>query len=1148
MSNLNKDQKDTLNSIVAVNRVNPVRPDYALIKPNKNISTFTNPLTNRTINNNTRSRYIVNRNIKKANEVLNTQRTTQERNNNLTEAKVIGGLSTFLKVRLDTKNIHNTRELYNFLLKNFNTGKGGYALNNVFISFVNDSNQVIWRSIPQDYLGANDFELFNAYINNLYNGEAIGSDSINADEFKIDLSHIDLLYLQTALAQGDSDNIIFEIEDVNNIEGNKPNECIHNSLAFVGYDSLFSHNHQINNITTLIKFIVDNKLPIDIISNSVQDIRLIGNNEKFFINNKLNLGRKLNACEYRLKLLHYSKKCGCEETCDCVRDYRPFLFVYDSQKKHIDVVKYKSNNIYDNSILIKDNVYIKDNSQIFTINNDIPKNIIKPRELYDLTDKGKNQNEVHYIFFDYETVIDWTKNNCMREYSLSWFYISHNDVEEITKKKLMDEKTFKLKNYNCFNEIGFDCSLKFIEWFNEFQINKICKFVSYNGANFDNYFLLNAMLEYKKNNENKINISDLLYSGNQLLNFKINGCHNMYDLHKHLMGSLKSNCESFKIPKKYSKLDCDHNEIQILYNNDKDNFINIMKQKEALIEYNNNDVYSLCCLFIKYYQSMSNIEGFEFLVGEKFCEVGTIGSMIMKRAKNLWAENKIELPKLNFQQYNDVLKYKIAGRVEIFSDKEIKVNEEIVSLDVCSLYPYIMAIHQCYMPSGEIIEVDSYQGDDVLGFYYCDIDQRALKKHNLPNIYAEKTETENKWSSNKILKDYLITNVTIKLLNKYKNIGVKCEVKKGFVFTKKIKNIELFKFLMPLMNIKNQQDELKRNKDATYNPALRECVKLLMNSVSGKVIEGLHSENIKMISDIDDLLKLQSKQAKNKIRDINIINNVGDNLFVSYKIDEESIINKQKPVYLGAFIYEYARTYMYENLLSVVGLDKCLYMDTDALKFRKSDLAEWQLKKGNNIVNHWAEVEQIDTRYKSHILFNENSKVFGSLENELKTNNIFYAVQKKFWLTANINKDNEITYIKTRYKGINPSSLLLNENSLIIETKKDKLNLNIHKEELFNWINNNKHLTIGSDYDKYAKSDDERGFIGKQLELFENLYNNKKVIVLVSNMRRIVKNGLRNVEVEEKERYNLYNNKVQINYMLKAVRLTDKIENEEDTD
>ena len=77
-------------------------------------------------------------------------------------------------------------------------------------------------------------------------------------------------------------------------------------------------------------------------------------------------------------------------------------------------------------------------------------------------------------------------------------------------------------------------------------------------------------LEYAKNRY-KINVTDLLYSGNQLLNFKINGCHNMYDLHKHLMGSLKSNCESFKIPKKYSKLDCDHREIQILYNDNKDN-------------------------------------------------------------------------------------------------------------------------------------------------------------------------------------------------------------------------------------------------------------------------------------------------------------------------------------------------------------------------------------------------------------------------------------------------------------------------------------------------------------------------------------------------------------------------------------------------
>ena len=1153
--NMNKAQEFTMRRIEDANTVrSTVRQNIPLITKSKN-AYFTNPLTGRTINNNTRSRYNVNRNIKKANEGFQQQRIVEQRNNTFSKAEIIGGLSTYLKVRMDTRNINNTQELFNFLRKQLNTGQQGYTLRSAVIFFTNDSNEVLGRSISTEYFTLTDFDIFNAYINDLYNGESIGSDSINSDEFKIDLTHIDLLYLASPESFGDSDDIIFEIEDVNNIVGNKPNECIKNSLRFIGHELPYLKNKfievvnskgdvdvlpeqlNITNITFLIKYIVEHKLPIDIISNSVQRIKLQGSYEKFYINNKLNLGRKLNGCEYGLNYLHYSKNCGCEEPCDCFREYKPFLFVYDSKKKHIDVVKYKSNDLYDNSVLIKDNVYIKDFYTIFTTKNQIPKTILTTRELYDSSNGHKEVNEVFYIFFDYETVVDWKTNNCMREYSLSWFFMCHQEVERIIldggvkKDGGMYVDTFELSKENCFNEIGFDCSLKFIEWFNVFQLNRICKFVSYNGANFDNYFLLNAMLEYKKNNENKINVTDLLYSGNQLLNFKINGSHSMYDLHKHLMGSLKSNCESFKIPKKYSKLECDHKEIQTLYNNNNNNtFIDIIKQREALIAYNNNDVYSLACLFIKYYEAMSNIDGFDYLKGEKFCEIGTIGSMIMKRARNLWDEKKIVLPKLTFQQYTDVLKYKIAGRVEIFAGKAIKINEEIVSLDVCSLYPYIMAIHKCYMPCGDIKEVDEYQGDDVLGFYYCDIDQRALRQHNLPNIYAEKTETENKWDSQEILKDYLITNVTIKLLKKYSGIGVICDVKKGFVFTDKMRNVDLFNFLMPLMKLKNEQDELKREKNPLYNPALRECTKLLMNSVSGKVIEGLHSENIKMISDIDDLLKLQSKEAKNQIHDINIINNVGNNLFVSYKIDEETIIKKQKPVYLGAFIYEYARTYMYENLLSVVGLDRCLYMDTDALKFRKSDLEQWQLLKGNNIVNHWEDVELIDNRYTSHILFNENSKVFGSLENELSKNNVFYALQKKFWLTANIN-NGDITYIKTRYKGISPSSLLLSNDCEIFDDKKDKNVLNIQGLDLFNWIGKNKHLTIGSDYG-YGE-----GFIGKQLELFETLWNDREAVVLVENMRRVVKNSLRKVKEDDTERFNIYNNTVQINYMLKTIKL-----------
>lgn len=1133
-TNLFTSQIETLNAIRDSNRTTgSIRPNIPLIKKGSS-PYFVNPLTGRVINNNTRSRYNVNRNIKKANAELEQRRITQQRNNKLVDASVINANSKFITVRVDTTNINTTRELFDFLFKNLNTGRVGYILNQIVLFFVNEQNQIINRTVNRSiFENSDDFPIFNAYINNLYNGEAIGSDSINSDEFKIDLTHIDFLYLESGRASGDSDGIIFDIEDVNNIQGNEKNQCISNSLKFIGHIlpdikgkfvevvnskgdvDVIPKKYEMNNVTSLIKYITEKKLPIHILSNSVQKIKF-GGNRKRFTYGKYNLpknGYNLNQCKYELVYLHETPF------------ENPHLFIYNSKTKHIDVVK-------NNTITIPDNIYIEENTHIFIVENNKPKTLVTRNEVYDFVDfRPKNQNKVFYIFFDYETVVDWKMNNCMKEYSLSWFYLSHECIEGIIQEDDMKSKDFEFDNENCFNEIGFDCSEKFIEWFNVFQVNKICKFVSYNGANFDNYFLLNAFLKYQETHKNTTNITNLLYSGNQLLNFKINGAHNMYDLHKHLMGSLKNNCKSFKIPAKYSKLECDHREIQCIYNDDNDAFINTMKQKEALIDYNNNDVYSLACLFIKYYQSMSSIDGFDYLKGDKFCETGTIGSMIMKRARNMWEEDKIKLPKLSFEQYNDVLKYKIAGRVEIFGGKSIKLNEEVVSLDVCSLYPYIMAIHKCYMPCGQVKEVDEYQGHDVMGFYYCDIDQRALKEHNLPNIYAEKTETENKWDSQEILKDYLITNVTIKLLKKYENIGVVCDIKKGFVFTEKMRNIDLFKFLMPLMNIKNNEDTLKRDKDAKYNPALRECVKLLMNSVSGKVIEGLHSENIKMIQNAEDLLKLQSKEAQNKIKDINVINSVGENLFVSYKIDEETIINKQKPVYLGAFIYEYARSYMYENLLAVVGLDKCLYMDTDALKFRKADLAEWQLKCGNNIVNHWEEVEKVDKRYESHILFNDNSKVFGSLENELSENNVFYALQKKFWLTANI-KNGEISYIKTRYKGISPSSLLLDNDCKIFETEKDKNKLNIQGLDLFNWIGKNNHLTIGSDYEE-----NEGGFIGQQMKLFETLYNDREAVVLVDNMRRIVKNSLRSVKEEETERYNIYNNRVQLNYMIKTIKL-----------
>ena len=199
-----------------------------------------------------------------------------------------------------------------------------------------------------------------------------------------------------------------------------------------------------------------------------------------------------------------------------------------------------------------------------------------------------------------------------------------------------------------------------------------------------------------------------------------------------------------------------------------------------------------------------------------------------------------------------------------------------------------------------------YPPTDKLGFWYCDVDQSALKRNNLPNIYAEKTGTENNWGSENKLEKYLLSNITIDLLLSYKDIGVKVKIydkidnidesgnkigeKHSFYFTDKIKSIDMFGFIAEFMREKNQQDTYKSLKDESYNPALREVLKLGMNSLSGKVIQGLFLDKIGICDNLAEYEKLDSKY------DTNIINNMGDKLFVSYKIDISEAIKRQSPI------------------------------------------------------------------------------------------------------------------------------------------------------------------------------------------------------------------------------------------------------------
>ena len=702
--------------------------------------------------------------------------------------------------------------------------------------------------------------------------------------------------------------------------------------------------------------------------------------------------------------------------------------------------------------------------------------------------------------------MDFEQSSCMRPYSLSIFCVDAIVLGHLNES---DEKGDKeqiqiIKDRHAHTFLGADCGEQFIEWIVRMQDNQRFTFIGFNNSNFDNLLLMNTMLK----DTNDLNVADIFIAGNAVMDFTLNGRHKTFDLHRHLVGSLADNCNAFKV-KCCAKKSFDHSIPQQHYlDGTLDEWC---AGNTELREYNEYDVLATAVLYARYEAALKKIPAVK---DYPLLESKTVGSLIYKL---FTAHNKkVPLPKLSLDQYKRVLKYKAAGRVEMFNGIQ-KLDERLASNDVCSLYPYVMSIAPVMYPAGEIVEVKKYDKKRI-GFYRCDIDQTSLRARNLPLIHPRKTETENQWDFDGILYDYTISNVMIELLRQH---GCPVKVHDGFVFTKAVKSCEMFGFLLDFMQAKNAQDELCETQNPTYNPALRNTIKLLSNAVSGKVIEGLHLEKTVALNDpLKYLELLKSAQS------VNMVSAAGQKLFVTYTAKEADLISKQRPIYLGVFVYDYARTHMYNHSYSKIGLDKLLYTDTDATKCRYTDALKWQEYACKTIVPHWPEVEDVDPKFKTHCLYNANSKVYGSFEDELGemvgSNYKFYCLQKKSWAYhcdtlvtegSKLAKKHPVGTVvpesKFRFKGVNPSAQLLTQP--LAESQKDR--------HLFH--ESNKHNSIKSN----------------PIAFFEEIHSTGSARVLAVNFRRIIKNPHRNVRLDEIDKYNTLMSSVQVNYIEKTLKI-----------
>jgi len=1050
------------------------------------------------------------------------------RNPRFVSQTLLDRIRFFTKYDFNYDNVNSTRQFYKAIkdaLTRFTTATSI----SIHIRNRETGNKV--RSISLTTNDLNSYNDFMTALNRITSGNFAGSDAVDLNEDEIIWDHFALSAAVVAGA-GSSDKMMFNVVGIEETTtenkkgkqvGNKDcaKQCllhlVKKGIRKVG-DFRINPREEIENtkaakfarIDDLIDYIKNNNLNINVVYNSFllkrphNEIVASGSMERIMIEDSKRKGlERLYICSKLAMKDIGVVYAHCETPCIGT-------IIYDEYNQHYDVI--------DGDVSLSDGIYISANCQIIKGN----KVIFTPRQV-NINSKVTKEVKLRYLVFDYETVIDFTKSSCMREYSLSVLNLSNDQLEELTRAD-EENNLDTVKNIRekfCITFLGYDCSIQFIKWILEHQMDTAFVFVGFNNANFDNFILLDALLRY---NEGEFSVSDIFYNGSQLLNFYMCGRHNTFDIHKHLVGSLKSLCESFKI-NCCAKKSFDHNKAQQLHLDGK--LIDFITDNDELKEYNEYDVLATAVLFCKYRKALSQIEATTPYASELH-NIKTIGSLIYKVFEKSKLDKKFNLPKLTFDEYTDLQNSKIAGRVELFNGIQ-KIEERMASGDVCSLYPYTMSVAPVYYPCGDKVNTDTYMGDDTIGFYYCDIDQSNLRANNLPKIYAKKSKIENHWGHEEVLNNYLISNVMIRLLRKF---GAKVVIRNGFYFTDKMKSCEMFDFILDLMKAKNEQDTKKKVKDPSYNPALRETEKLLMNSLSGKVIEGLHTEKTTDICSLAEYEKI-----KEKAKSINFINCIGSKIFMTYEVDAEEIINKQRPIYLGVLIYDYAKSYMYEYSYSKVGLKELVYTDTDASKMRYTAFIEWQkwINENNIQVPHWEEVELVDERYKNHKIYDPKSKVFGSFEDELEemvgSNYKFYCLEKKSWC-YDVDGDS-----KYRFKGLNGSALLLTMNEPFIETKTINHRATADEEayteikhrikddtelEVYNYAQNNKHLSIES---------------GNEVNFFEKIYTTGEAYVLCNSFRKIVKNSAHNVELGDEKRYNDLMNKIQVNYNIKHLSI-----------
>ena len=601
------------------------------------------------------------------------------------------------------------------------------------------------------------------------------------------------------------------------------------------------------------------------------------------------------------------------------------------------------------------------------------------------------------VIFDNETVFNKTQDQFLEVYGVSWFVWDFNEHFDY-ESGWNDDKTENIYHNEpyCYYYNGDNC----IDYLIKFLMNppkgKKYRPMGFNNSRFDNFSFCEAAKKVKV-------LNDLFIQDGSILKCCVEGALPNWDASRFLPGlSLDSACKSYKTNPKKAKDLINHYEIQSYYEqNGMSGLVKLLNEKDEYILYNKIDCICLCDLIQKMraaYDEISNVDIFNYL---------TISSMAYQVQKKIWEDkdtkqmeiisryggdhhnipvderqkvldeyrNYFKFDIINPYNYDDDLNFRkslTAGRTQSFFGK-IDLNMELAMVDYKSLYPTIMGsyINDYMMPYGAYHTTKEWK-KEKLGIYRVDINHQnciwkdkkkviAAFKHiqdetgeNLfknfaPNVIPKREKDKPlDWFFKGRIEDIWLTTTDMECLIWATEDEDCLTIHNGYWWEGKRKDL-FVDFLEPLRQTKTNEDKLKAQKSPLYNPARREGVKLKSNSLSGKMLEKLHSD-IELKFNIKNYNKMEDDLT---ITDIEINDYGGGLTTITGKKSERDVFNDlkekaKKPSHIGMFIYSHSRTLMYKSLLSRYA---CLYMDTDSacMPLKEWERCQEENKDNNNI-------------------------------------------------------------------------------------------------------------------------------------------------------------------------------------------------------